>query len=296
MADSGGPTGGDTTSGQAANEIAQAQRIVFRADTATGESVVRRFRGPYPRAAASRPLSVDELLATAAVDPPPPDELDFLFLPSGSASPIELQRSAETWMNDPALSAVHPTIDLVLQSDRVLWRPGRAVVLGAGRRLPDLLAGLIDFAFYEGELRRLEQELEAEWSVAEADVPLTHGVDQAALARREHVNQMTRRTALRRIRLARLAPHLEKSSAALPGPARRLSAELALQAEVVERLKYVDERLEVFEDLYELANDRLSEFAYFRQEYRLEVWIVVLLVVEALLILGEMGLSWYLAE
>lgn len=295
MAESGGPPNGDTTSGQAAHEIAQAQRILFRADR-TGEAIVRRFRDPYSRTAVSRSLGVDELLATAAVDHPPPDELDFLFLPSGSASPIELQRSAETWMNDPALSAVHPTINVVLQSDRVLWRPGRAVVLGAARRMPDLLAGLIDFSFYEGELRRLEQELEDEWSVAEADVPLTHGVDRAALARREHVNQMTRRTALRRIRLARLAPHLEKASAALPGPARRLSAELALQAEVVERLKYVDDRLEVFEDLYESANDRLSEFAYFRQEHRLEVWIVVLLVVEALLILGEMGLSWYLAE
>lgn len=296
MAESGGPTGGGPNSSDAAaHVVAHAQRIQFRVHSAAEQPIVR-FRDPYPRVAVSRSLSVEELLARAASQRPALDEFDFLFLPSGSASPIELQRSAETWMNDPALNAAHPTIDLVLQSDRVLWRPGRAVVLGAGRRLPDLLAGLIDFSFYEGELRRLEQELDEDWPAAEADVPLTHGVERAALARREHVNQMTRHTALRRIRLARLAPHLEKSSAALPGPARRLSAELALQAETVERLKYVDDRLEVFENLYELANDRLSEFAYFRQEYRLEGWIVVLLVVEALLILGEMGLSWYLAE
>lgn len=296
MADSGGPARGDLPSGEAAREVAHAQQIGFCDDKALGQPPLRRFRDPYPRVAVARPVVVDELLSTAPAGQPPLDKFDFLFLPGGLASPIELQRAAEAWMNDPALTALQPTIDLVLQSDRVLWRPGRAVVLGASRRLPDLLAGLVDFSFYEGELRRLEQELEDDWTVAEADVPLTHGLERSALARREHVDQMTRRTALRRIRFARLSPHLEKASAALPGPARRLSAELALQAEVVERLKNVDDRLEVFENLYELANDRLSEFTYFRREYRLEVWIIVLLLAEALLILGDLGLSWYLSD
>lgn len=291
MADTGGPT-----SGEAAHNVAHALRIRFFEDHQDGPAVVRRFRDPYPRAAVSRPADVDELLATAAVESPQLDQLDFLFLPSGSATPIELQRRAEAWMNDPSLSAAAPTIDLVLQSDRVLWRPGRAVLLGTSRRMSELLAGLVDFSFYEAELRRLERELEDEWPLAEADVPLTHGVDAAALARREHVNEMTRRTATRRIRFARLSPHLEKAPASLPGAGRRLAGELALQAEVVDRLKYVDDRLEVFEDLYELANDRLSEYSHFRQEYRLELWIIVLLVVEALLIIGDLALSWYVSD
>ena len=291
MAETCGPT-----SGVAAHETAQALRIRFCEDASSDLSVIRTFCDPYRRAALSRRVEVDELLATAAVDPPPLDQLDFLYLPSGSASAVELQRRAEAWMNAPSSSAVAPTIDLVLQSDRVLWRPGQAVLLGTSRRMSELLAGLVDFSFYESELRRLEQELENEWATAEGDVPLTHGIDRASLARREHVNRMTRSTALRRIRFARLSPYLEKPPATLLGGGRRLAAELALQAEVIERLKYVDDRLEVFEDLYELANDRLGDFSYFQQEYRLELWIIVLLVVEALLIIGDLGLSWYLSD
>lgn len=277
-------------------ENPQALRIRFRENGAIAPAALRRYRDPYPRIAASQTVSLDDLLSLGASQPAPLDRLDFLFLPSGSASPVELQRRAETWMNDPAVIAELPTIDLVLQSDRVLWRPGRAVLLGTSRRMSELLAGLVDFSFYEAELRRLERELEDEWPLAEADVPLTHGVDAAALARREHVNEMTRRTATRRIRFARLSPHLEKAPASLPGAGRRLAGELALQAEVVDRLKYVDDRLEVFEDLYELANDRLSEYSHFRQEYRLELWIIVLLVVEALLIIGDLALSWYVSD
>ncbi len=291
MADTGGPT-----SGAAAQEAAHALRIRFGEAQASERSVVRTFHDPYVREAVSKPLGVDEVLATAALASPPLDRLDFLFLPSGSASPIELQRRAEAWMNDPAFSPAAPTIDLVLQSDRVLWRPGRAVLLGTSRRMPEMLAGLVDFSFYESELRRLEQELQDAWATAEADVLLTHGIGRASLARQEHVNQMTRSTALRRIRFARLSPHLEKAPATLPGAGRRLATELAMQAEVAERLKYIDDRLEVFEDLYELANDRLSEFRYFSREYRLEAWIVVLLVFESLLIIGELAISWYLSE
>ena len=147
---------------------------------------------------------------------------------------------------------------------------------------------MIEFAFYEGELRKLESELEADWQTAEADTRLTHSVDPAALAQQSHVDVLTQRTALRRIRLARLGPCLERPSIALAGPARRLASELATQAEVVDRLGWVDDRLEVFEELYELANDRLTEFRYFLREYRLELWIIVLLVAEVVVMGAEL--------
>jgi uncharacterized Rmd1/YagE family protein len=69
-----------------------------------------------------------------------------------------------------------------------------------------------------------------------------------------------------------------------------LARELAAQAEVVERFHWVDDKLEVYDDLYELANDRLSEFAYFMREYRLEAWIIVLLLVECVLMSVELWL------
>lgn len=273
-------------------EAAAAERVRYIKHPAGGEASLT-FKDPFPRIAVSQAMTVDGLLASAGGESPL-DDLLLLFLPAGSATPVELQRQAEQWMNDPSVPIETPTIDIVLQSDRILWRPGRAAVLGSAKRWPELRAGLVSFAFYEAELRRLEHELNGDWSTAEADVVLTHTVDREALTRRTQVDAMTRHTALRRIRYTRLAPQLEKSSPALPGLARRLFSELALQAEVADRLKYADDRLEVYEDLYESANDRLSEFAYYRSEWRLEMWIIAILVLEVIVMLGEMWLSWRL--
>lgn len=272
----------------------RALRIRFVERAPSGKTAQRSFRDPYPRSAIDEPMLLEELLSLAAVYPPPTDGFVCLLLPSGSATPIELQRRAEEWINDRQLSAEFPLLDLVVQSDRILWRPGRAVVIGSPRRFDDVLTGLIDFSFYEAELRKLEYELEADWTTAEADVPLTHGVDAETLLRRPHVDEMTRRMALRRIRFARLSPRLEKASVSLPGPIRRLASELAQQAEIIDRLRSVDDRLEVFEELYELANDRLGEFSHFRREYRLEAWILVMLFVEVALMLFEIWWSWWL--
>lgn len=286
-------------------DVPSAWQIGFSEDAAIDGTVLRRFRHPAPRVAFGRVTTLDEILSAPSAATGP-ERLDFIFLPGGSATPIELQRRVEEWIVGPpapclAIAAIPdagqpipepPAIDLVLQSDRILWRPGKAVVIGSIRRLDDWFAGLVDFSFYEAELGRLERELDEHWATAEADAELTHSVDGRSLGRRTHVDRMTRDTALRRIRLARLSPNLEKPTLVLSGPARRLVSELANQAEVTDRLTYIDERLQVFEDLYESANDRLSEYSYFAREYRVELWIVALLVLEAVLILVELWLAW----
>jgi hypothetical protein len=273
-------------------ESPSAQRIRFVERLPDGATPLATFRDPYARWAIGESIELESALASSLPSPAPGGEFTFVFLPSGSTTPIELQRRAEAWVNESPLARESPAIDLVMQSDRILWRPGSAVVIGSSRRTGEVLAGLVEFSYYEAELRRLEQELDADWPAAEADVSLTHGVDRQALARRGHVNEMTRRMALRRIRFARLAPRLEKAPLALSGPMRRLFSELAQQAEVVDRLRSLDDRLEVFEDLYELANDRLGELSYFQKEHRLEAWILAMLLVEVCLMLFEIWWSW----
>ena len=46
-----------------------------------------------------------------------------------------------------------------MDGGRLRWRPGRAALEGPLTAAEDVLAGLVDFAFYEGELRRLEAAL-----------------------------------------------------------------------------------------------------------------------------------------
>ena len=191
-------------------------------------------------------------------------------------------------MAQPETGDAVPTIELVLRSDRILWRPGRALMIGAADRVEEVLSGVLDFAYHEGELRRLEFEAQDDWPIAEALIPLTHSVDREALKRQPQVDLMTRVTTSRRMRYVRIERRLEKASSTLPGAARRLVSELAVQAEVVDRLRALSDQLEVFEDLCESANDRLLEYSYYRGEYRLEVWIIVILAMELVLTVLEL--------
>ncbi len=264
-----------------ASPSAIAQRIRFVPQVPVGAQALATFAHPVTRFAVAEPVAPDDLLRTAS--PTSPNELLLILLPAGIGSPLDLQRRAEEWVHGAAASGAPPAVELMLRSERVLWRPGKAVLIGPPERLQEILPGLLAFSFHEGQLRNLEREVDADWSVAEGDIDLNHSVNDRSLARRVHVDEMTRRTLGRRMRFARLEPCLEKPSAELPGPARRLAGELALLSEVIERLGWLDDRLEVYEDLYELANDRLSEFSYFSREYRLEVWIIVLLIAEVVI-------------
>jgi hypothetical protein len=271
---------------------ATARRIRFVPMLRFGERVLREFTTPEHCFAVSEPLDPESLtLATDVGEtlPDPHAEFDFLFLPGGNSVSPQWHRLAEKWMARSSAADI-PTVELMLRSDRILWRPGRAVLFGAPERLEETLAGLIDFAFYEGQLRRLEGECEADWATADADAGLTHRINPRDRRHWPHVAAMTERVTRRRIRFARLEKHLEKASPHLPGPARRMVSELLVQAETQDRLRAVDDGLEVLEDLYELANDRLSEFSYFWRGQRLEMWIVVLLVAEVVLLLLELGL------
>ncbi len=218
-----------------------------------------------------------EGLATATAD----DVLDVIVLPSGQAELLPLQRTVEAWIAQPSAGKhASAPIELVFRGDRICWRPDRAMVIVAGTRREEVVAGLVGFARNELELRRLESETSEKLSAAAGDVDLTHAVVRASLSRQARVNAITVWAAQARIRFTLLEPTVASGAAALPPPSLRLARELAVQSEVVERLRVLDDQLEVVADLYELANDRLTEYSYFLREYRLERWILLALVAE----------------
>ena len=218
-----------------------------------------------------------EGLATATAD----DVLDVIVLPSGQAELLPLQRTVETWIAQPSAGKhASAPIELVFRGDRICWRPDRAMVIVAGTRREEVVAGLVGFARNELELRRLESETSEKLSAAAGDVDLTHAVVRASLSRQARVNAITVWAAQARIRFTLLEPTVASGAAALPPPSLRLARELAVQSEVVERLRVLDDQLEVVAAIYELANDRLTEYSYFLREYRLERWILLALVAE----------------
>lgn len=262
------------------------RRIRFVDSRPDNADVVMQFTGQQPRYAISETVDFDDL-PPVATGPEPTDELYLLLLLSGSATPFDLRRRAEQWMLKPALAGARSTVELVTHGDRVLWRPGRTVVIGASERFEELMAALVDFSFHEGALRRLENAIDTDYQAAAQDVALTHQVDETAIARWPHVNTMTHAVTGYRMAFVPLEARLEKSSNQLTGPARILVSELVMQTDATDRLSLLDDKLEVLEDLYELANDRISEFSYFKREYRLEWAILFVLVVEVIVMLWE---------
>jgi hypothetical protein len=155
--------------------------------------------------------------------------------------------------------------------------------MGAPEPYDDLLAALVDFSFYEGQLRRLEVSVDADYPTAERDIPLTHEVDGEALAGWPHVNHMTRTVTAHRMRYAGLAGRLGTPPAGLTGAVRQVIAELIVQTGVSERLAVVNGKMVVLERLYKLANDRLSHYAYFTRLRRL-LWGSLLILGLALVV------------
>ena len=274
------------TSASATPASIQLYRVRFTDSVPAGLRVLREFTDPCHCFAVMEPLA-SGLLPDAGRSG---DEFYFLFLPGGSAVPYDLQKRGEEWMSPPDRPDAAPTVEIVMRSDRILWRPGRSLMQGAPDRMDEVLLALADFSFYELELRRLEDEISADRETVEKDAPLTTAdMTSGSLASLRHAADMASNMTRRRLRFARLEPRIEHPSATLPPAARRLGSELLTQTEVLDRIEAVDDRLEVYEDLYELANDRLSEYRYWRSEALLEIGIVVILLVEVVLIIWEIA-------
>ncbi len=88
--------------------------------------MLREFTDPYsrPRYAFMELIGLDRL--RPPVWPPEAEDRDrfyFLFLPGGSATAFDEQKRGEQWMAKPDVPAAEPTVEILMRSDRVLWRP-----------------------------------------------------------------------------------------------------------------------------------------------------------------------------
>jgi hypothetical protein len=155
------------------------------------------------------------------------------------------------------------------------------------------LLAVVDFAFHEHELHRLEAEIDADWPVAQADLPLMHHVCRTEVAREAAVAQRGTEVALRRLRCARPETGLFTPSATLGEGARELGEALREESDLETRMEILDGRVETFEYIYELAGQRISDYRHFRREYAVEIVIAVILAIEAVLVTYEVYLYYW---
>ncbi|MCX5684225.1 MAG: hypothetical protein NT049_11140, partial [Planctomycetota bacterium] len=211
--------------------------------------------------------------------------------PAGAPRDAPWRAQAQAWFDEPGPDDV-PPVHVAMEGGSVRWRPGRAVIEAPADRMDAALVAVVDFAFYEHQLYRLEAEIGADWPAAEADVPLMHHVCSTEVAREAAVAQRGIEVALRRLRCARLETGLLAPAAALGDAARRIGEKLRDESDVEDRLETLDGRIEVVEYIYELAGQRISDYRHFRREYAVEIVIAAILSLEALLVAYEIYLYY----
>lgn len=265
------------------------RRIWFLAEVAPGAKVRREFKQPR------RAFAVEEVLEPADLPadktwPEPTDQCCFVFVSNGSAK--DGMENAAEWLATPDQPEAAPSVMVEHDGDSIQWRPGRALIQAHPERREDIQAVLIEFSFYEGELRALEAAVEAREPQAREDVARTYGVGSRDRKHWKRLRETMEYLAQLRLTYARLEPRLEKGSRTLTPEARRLLVRLLRKADVESRLEHVSNRLETLEDLYEGAVDRIADYRLYRNGHWLEIIIIVLLVMEVCLMSGDMYIRY----
>lgn len=204
----------------------------------------------------------------------------LIHLPGGDAAEATLREAVEAWAGGRGGQ------ELVFRSERLLWRPGRMAIIG-NADIDTYRVALGTWDHLIATLAGIEARAEALWRTAHDDIDLTHGLRARDLTRQRCVNVATREITRLRMDFADIAPSLERAPPEMEGLARRVVMEFGAMADMPHRLEQLDEKLDVIADIYELANDRLSEFSYFRREYRVEWLIVILLAADLALSLAD---------
>jgi hypothetical protein len=237
--------------------------------TAEGEILHRLRDGRFWR---GRPVPVDEALAHAGPD------IVLITVASGQAASYELQARIERWAQAGGTES-WPCVDLALRS-RVIWSPTRAAVIGPSEAMGDAVPAVLLQSWLAAETSGLEQEVDEIWPALDADSRLTHAVSRRDLREQKRVNVLTRQVTGLRGRRIWAERMVDRPDAGLTPPSRRLFLELARQSEIADRLEGLEDPIEFAQDLYESANDRLTEFRYFSTELRVEWLILAVLALE----------------
>ena len=264
------------------NQSIVVRRIRFVPKPPAGPKPLRKFTQPR------RFMAVEEAgdfgLMPAAAWPEPTDQLDVILVPPGGAEP------GPGWLAPPDHPDAPAAVTIQKNGITVEWRPGRALIRGPAGRFDDLLAALADFAFYEGELRTLERQIEAGEDAAAADTARAYRIQARDRDHWSRFAALIVHFGSLRLTYARLEPRLVMPARSLPPLARGSVKRLFARADIEARLESLSDRLEAMEDLYEGATDRVADYRWYRTGHWLEWGIIFLLMLEVALISADLYL------
>lgn len=210
-------------------------------------------------------------------------DLGLLVVPGPADQDRSLPAWASAWVERSGpmqLLAVHGAV--------VAWAPGRAAILAPPERLAAVRATVVEFCFFERELRSIEADVAAAWPHVDAHAPLAFEFSDRDAGRQREIGERFRHTVALRSRLARLAPHLERPPLFPPTLASQVAERLRERNRMAERAGFLDGQITVQERVYDLCGERSSDWTIARRSLALEWAIVLLLVVQTALLVVEL--------
>jgi hypothetical protein len=269
---------GTSTTGRPASGAVALHEISFVDEAPAAAAVVREFSQPRRARAVKTALAAATLGEASAGTS---GLLAFVPADAGTASLESVRAKLAGGTREPPKVAVKHGAELV-----EYW-PGRALLQAPAEGRAEVEAAVVDFMFYEGELRELERIVGLGENQALADLEVGHRVRQRDRRRWEALFDAMQRYTRARLVFARLEPELSIELSPLSSAARRWLGRLYDAALIEDRAEALNFRLEALEDFYEAATQRVADFRWYREGRVLEVTIILILVLECLLMAGE---------
>jgi hypothetical protein len=266
------------------------RKIRFVTHPVTGTRIRRTFKHPRPMLAVEQSIELADLLRQCTSEAET-DSLYIVYVPPEAKA--EWERIGSEWLDSSDESESPEPVTIAALGDQIHWRPGRVVVEGRMGLRDELVNALTEFAFYEGEVRALEKKIEAYEEQARSDAPKTFRVHRKDRRDWPRFGTIMESLAQTRLTFANLEPRMERGSRMLAKQSRSIATRLFRAAATSSRMEGLDGRLEVCEDLYEGAIDRIADYRGWHTGHLLEVIIIVLLLLEAGFMATELILRFF---
>ena len=249
------------------------RHIAFVTDASSGQEVVLEFPLPMRRRAVVAAGKADLSILSVPIGV---DEATVL----ANESAIQVMRQ---WVEAAAPASEPLIVWMTFQGAHVIWARGRCAVMAQPDRLEAVQRSLIEASFYDAELRDIEHAVGHAWPQLEADTPSAFEVEGASARTRNQLRQGLQQALLLRTRLVRVGPFVQGSFVHPPTLASQVSERLRERIRVTQRFEALESQLEVFDDVYGMCGQRVSDSVLARKGRVLEWTIIVLLATQLLL-------------
>lgn len=178
---------------------------------------------------------------------------------------------------------------LLIQLQGVLICVGesRLAISGGADRIQAVTGAALEYFWLDAEVRRLERITGERWIELEEDTPAAFELTEDLLLRREQLQKRFQQMISAKAVLARLAPMIECPALYPPTLASQAGERLREKSRLGDRLQFLREQTEVFETVYELCGQRVSDYVSSRRSHTLEWIIIVLLACETILLVVD---------